>query len=109
MSVDWAGMPAQIGQCLVERTQHCSFKTAEQESTDFFDAGEVTARLTVVGKEDDHRQSVHVRSTSRMQGNGQEDLGIIDAKVAPGDQLPDRRMEDHWSGRLSHVESQGVI
>src|SRR5450759_5509784 len=109
MSVDRTGILAQIYQRLLNRTQHCGFETAEQYRADFLDTGKVAARLTVVGKEDNHRQSVHVRGTGRMQSNCPKNLRIIHTKVASGDQRPDWGMEDYRGERLSHLTNQRVI
>src|SRR5450759_4613897 len=108
MSVHRTGMPAQICQRLRKCAQHCGFETAEQQRTHFLDAGEVSARLTVVGKEDDHRQSVHVRGAGRVQSNGPKNLRVIHTEVASSDQCPDRSMENYCGGRLSHRANQRV-
>src|SRR5450756_2891169 len=109
MSVDRTGILAQIYQRLLKRTQHCGFETAEQYRADFLDTGKVAARLTVVGKEDDHRQSVHVRGAGRVQSNGPKNLRVIHTEVASSDQCPDRSMENYCGGRLSHLANQRVL
>jgi hypothetical protein len=73
------------------------------------DAGEVATRFTVVGKEDDHRQSVHVRGTGRVQSNGSKNLRVIHTEVASSDQCPDRSMENYCGGRLSHLANERVL
>src|SRR5450830_1069005 len=109
MFVDRTGILAQIEQRLLKGAQHCGFETGEQQRADFLDAGEMAARLTVVGKEDDHRQSAHVRGAGRMQSNCPLNLRITHAKVASGDQRPDWGMEDYRGERLSHLTNQRVI